>query len=176
MKLEKGIVQVYTGEGKGKTTAACGLAIRAAGNGLKVCFFQFFKKPISGELKVLKRDKNIEIHSILPSYQSSRHLSKGEFLSFKKKLMKEWKYVCKNVKSEKFDVVILDEILIAIRDKFLPEEEIIKLMKSKPERVELIITGRGMTENIEKNADLVTEMRLIKHPFPEIKARKGIEF
>ena len=176
MKLEKGIIQIYTGEGKGKTTAACGLAIRAAGNGLKVCFFQFFKKPVSGELKVLKRDKNIEVHSLSPSHPAFQHFTKGQLLSFKKQLLKEWKFVCQAVKSRKFDVVILDEILIAIRDKFLPETEIIKLMESKPESVELILTGRGMTENIKKFADLVTEMKTVKHPFPEIKARKGIEF
>ena len=176
MKLEKGITQVYTGEGKGKTTAACGLAIRAAGQNLKVGFFQFFKKPFSGEIKILKNIENVEVRNFLTSYSVFQHFTKGELERFKKNFAREWEEACRLIKKKKFDVVVLDEILIAVKDHFLSEEKLIKLIEEKPHNMELILTGRYISGKILEKADLVTEMKLIKHPFPKIKARKGIEY
>ena len=176
MKLEKGIIQVYTGEGKGKTTAATGLAIRAAGQDLKVGFFQFFKRHSSGEIKILKRIKNIKVYHFSSSHPSFQHFTKGDLENFRKKFKKEWEEVCRLIRRKNFDVVILDEILIAVRDKFLPEKMLLKLMEEKPKNLELVLTGRFITKKILEKAELITEMKPVKHPFPVIKARKGIEY
>ncbi|MCD6408100.1 cob(I)yrinic acid a,c-diamide adenosyltransferase [bacterium] len=177
MKLSKGLIQVYTGEGKGKTTAAIGAAVRAAGSDLKVCFIQFFKKPVSGEIKILKQQKNIEIYHFATSHPAFQHFTKGDLIEYKKEFKKNWERIKSFLKKKKFDLIILDEILIALRDGFLSEKELINFLKKKPEKTEIIITGRcALSDELLKVADLITEMRKIKHPFPEIKARKGIDY
>ena len=170
--MKKGLVQVYTGNGKGKTTAAIGQAIRALGRGYQVCFIQFFKRPVSGEVKILKSFPNLKLLHPLPFYPTKKN---QYFL--KKKIKDILPEVSKIIKSENYDLVILDEINIALRNKLLEEREILNLIKNKPESVELILTGRGATEEIIKMADLVTEMKEIKHPLKKgVKAREGIEY
>lgn len=176
MKLSKGIVQIYTGEGKGKTTAAVGAAIRAAGWGLKVCFIQFFKKPVSGEIKILKQQKNVEVYNFVTKHPVFQHFTKGELIDYKKEFKKNWDRIKSLLKKKKFDLIIFDEILIAVRDGFLPEKQLIDFLKKRPEKTEIILTGRyKLSDELKKIAALITEMQMIKHPFPEIKARKGIE-
>ncbi len=170
--MKKGLVQVYTGNGKGKTTAAIGQAIRALGQDYKVCLIQFFKKPTSGETKILKNLPNIKLIHPLPFYPEEKN---RDFL--KKKIKDILPAISKIIKSKTYDLVILDEINIALRDHLLPEDDILNLIKNKPKSVELILTGRGATEKIIKAADLVTELKEVKHPWRKrIKARRGIEY
>ncbi|MCM8762717.1 MAG: cob(I)yrinic acid a,c-diamide adenosyltransferase [Candidatus Omnitrophica bacterium] len=175
--LEKGLVQVYTGEGKGKTTAAVGLAIRAAGAGLKVGFFQFFKKPTSGEIKIMKDIRNIDIYIPAPYHPAFQYMSEDELKKYKENFRRIWlRDVLNNIKKKHYDVIVLDEILIAIRDGFLDEKNLFHLIEDKDRNSEIVLTGRYITDKIMEKADIITEMKKVKHPFPEIKARKGIEY
>lgn len=176
-RLSRGLVQVYTGDGKGKTTAAVGLALRAAGAGLKVGFFQFFKKPVSGELAVLKNIKNIHIYNLAPLHPGFQYFSAEDLKRYKENFQRLWETkVVSIIRKNCYDVIILDEILIAVRDTFLSEEKILRFIDGKSRSSELILTGCYVTNKIIDRADLITEMKKVKHPFPEIKARKGIDY
>ena len=170
--MKKGLVQVYTGNGKGKTTAAIGQAIRALGRGYKVYFIQFFKEHNSGEVKILKSFPNLKLVHPLPFYPTEKN---QDFL--KQKIRNILQKISKIIKSENYDLVILDEINIALRNELLKERDILDLLKNKPKSVELILTGRGATKEIIKAANLVTEMKEIKHPLKKgVKAREGVEY
>ncbi|MDD3725879.1 MAG: cob(I)yrinic acid a,c-diamide adenosyltransferase [Candidatus Ratteibacteria bacterium] len=175
--LEKGLVQIYTGEGKGKTTAALGLSLRAAGAGLKVGFFQFFKRPVSGEIKLLRDIKNIDIYNPAPFHPTFQYMSKSELERYKKRFRRIWvNDVINTIKQKHYDVIVLDEILIAIRDGFLDEDNLLRLIEERDKNSEIVLTGRYITERLTDRADIITEMKKIKHPFPEIRARRGIEY
>lgn len=171
-KLKKGLVQVYTGDGKGKTTAAWGQAIRASGQGLKVGIIQFFKGGDSGEARMAKK-LNLRVYSFCPVHPS--------FGGKREKLEKECReaiaFAKEMTRSKKYDLIILDEINIALRDRLIEVDEVLDLIKKKPKGVELILTGRKAPKKIMEVADLVTEMREIKHPYQKgIKGRRGIEY
>ncbi len=177
MKLKKGFIQVYTGNGKGKTTAAAGLAIRAAGANLKVFFCQFLKKgnfQISEE-KILKRIKNIKFirfNQEAPFFNKNLNSEK-----LKEKVNKDISKVFKIISSKKFDVVILDEFTYLLNLKLVDKNSIIKNLLKKPEFVEIIITGRDADRDLIKIADLVSVIKNKKHYFnKKIFARKGIEY
>ncbi|HEA47134.1 MAG TPA: cob(I)yrinic acid a,c-diamide adenosyltransferase [bacterium] len=172
MKLKRGLVQVYTGNGKGKTTAAWGQAMRASGQGLRVAIIQFFKGKGSGEVKIAKK-LNLKVHSFCPVHPF--------FGGKKKRLEKECQegltFAKKTIMSKKYDLIILDEINIALRDRLIEINEVLDLIKKKPKGVELILTGRGAPKKIIETANLVTEMREINHPYKKgIKGRRGIEY
>jgi len=173
---KKGLIQVYTGDGKGKTTASIGQAIRAKGHKFKVCFVYFFKNPKDfhyGEMKILKQ-LGIETFGFLPHHPDFYKDIKA------REMRKECLTALDSVKGifqKGYDMVILDEILVALRDGFLKDEEILDLLEKKPGSLEIILTGRGVTEKIIERADLVTEMKKIKHPFNRgVKGREGIEY
>jgi len=174
-RLEIGLTQVYTGEGKGKTSAAFGLALRAIGRGLKVYMVQFIKGGFDyGELYVVGRLPNLEMavfgcgQFILKSSPTEEDLEQArEALDHAKSIV-----VC-----GEYDVVVLDEINVALNQKLIDVEEVVDLIKNKPRHVELVLTGRSAPPEIIELADLVTEMREIKHPYSQgIEARKGIEY
>ncbi len=166
------MIQVYTGKGKGKTTAALGLAIRAVGAGLKVYICQFAKGRGSGELNSLKKHKNIKLEQF-GDCSFIRKISEKDLQSAKNGLI-----ACsKAIKSGKYNVVILDEINIAAKLKLLNSKDICRLIKQAPKKTEVILTGRGASKEIIECADLVSEIKEIKHYFNKgVKARKGIEF
>ncbi|NWG10334.1 cob(I)yrinic acid a,c-diamide adenosyltransferase [Candidatus Bathyarchaeota archaeon] len=173
-KLEKGFVQVYTGNGKGKTSAAFGLALRAVGRGLKVFIIQFIKGGFDyGELYVVDKLPNLTLKAF----------GRGKFVTEKPasredvKLAEEaFALAQKVVKSGEYDIVILDEINVAIELELIKTEKVLKLIKNKPKHVELVLTGRYAPKEIVEAADLVTEMQEVKHPFNSgYEARKGIE-
>ncbi len=171
-KLKRGLVQVYTGNGKGKTTAAWGQALRASGQGLKVAIIQFFKGKGSGEAKMAKK-LNLSVYSFCPVHPSFG----GEKEELKKECKKAIAFAKRLVMSKKYDLIILDEINIALRDRLIEVNEVLDLIKKKPKGIELILTGRGAPKKIIEVADLVTEMREIKHPYQKgIKGRRGIEY
>ena len=173
--MENAQFQIYTGNGKGKTTAAIGLAIRAAGAGLKVYIGQFIKDMKYSELEILKNIPNIEVDL----------LGTGDgCLIERKKENKDTEYAIKGadkiinaMKSGKYDVVIADEINIAYLLKVLPVEEMHRIIDNRSETCELVFTGLGAPYEIIKRADLVTEMREVKHYYKEkgLLSRLGIE-
>nr|MDO8045961.1 cob(I)yrinic acid a,c-diamide adenosyltransferase [Candidatus Baldrarchaeota archaeon] len=174
-KLKEGLVQVYTGNGKGKTSAAFGLALRAIGRGLKVYIIQFIKGGFDyGELYIIDKLPNLK----LKAFGQGKFVT--QFPPSKKdvKIAKEALELAKKiVKSGEYDIVILDEVNVAISLRLIKTEEVINLIKEKPEHVELVLTGRYAPKEIIDIADLVTEMKEIKHPFQKgIPPRKGIEF
>ncbi|MCM8768250.1 MAG: cob(I)yrinic acid a,c-diamide adenosyltransferase [Candidatus Omnitrophica bacterium] len=170
------IVQVYTGDGKGKSTAACGLALRAAAHGLKVGFFRFFKPDKSGEVLVLKSLKNVRVYNPITVHPACQGLTRTQRIDLQRRFARQWQKVTETIRKKKFDLVILDEILIAVRDGFLSEKELVKFLDSRPKKCELVLTGRTLPRKVVPRADLITEMRAVKHPFPALKARQGIEF
>ncbi len=173
--LEKGLVQAYTGEGKGKTTAALGLALRAVGQGLRVYILQFMKgNGNGGEMQAAKFLPNL----VIEQFGLKGVFFKGDDLEVHKKNALEGLKKAKEIMlTEKYDIVILDEINIALNYNLIPLEEVLKLIIEKPPKIELILTGRKLHPEIEKLADLISEIKMVKHPYTKgIKARRGIEF
>ena len=173
--LKFGITQVYTGEGKGKTTAAFGLALRAIGRGLKVYVIQFIKGGFDyGELHIVNELPHIK----LAAYGRGQFIEGENPTEEDLRLAREaFEHAKKVVQSKEYDIVVLDEINVAMSLKLLEVGEVLTLIEDKPEKVELVLTGRGAPSAIIEAADLVTEMVEIKHPYNEgVGARKGIEY
>ena len=175
---EKGLVIVYTGNGKGKTTAALGLAIRAVGYEHKVCMLQFIKGSWHyGEMDSSKKlEPNFELIAVGKGFVGI--LDDNSPREEHEKYAAEAVRICREkIFSEKYDVIILDEVNYAITLGLIDVQEIIKIIKEKPSDLDLVLTGRDVKEEIVELADLVTEMKEIKHPFKSgIKAKKGIDF
>ena len=168
-----GLVQVYTGDGKGKTTAALGLALRAIGWGYKVCFIQFIKARKTGEVKISQKElPRFSIHQFGKSAFIKRPNQKDKLLA-----QKALKFAQKIINSQKYQIVILDEINIALNFKLINLAQVIQIIRHKPASVEIVLTGRKAPRQIIEIADLVTEMKLIKHPFDKkIQARQGLDY
>src|SRR3989304_3664737 len=159
----QGLIQVYTGDGKGKTTAALVLALRALGCNKKVCMIQFIKgdKKI-GEIKISKNYlPHFSIHQFSKDTRFILKANKSDQLLAQKTL----KHAEKVINSKKFDIVILDEINIAMSLKLITINSVLEIIKSKPKKLELILTGRNAPQKIIDAANLVTEMKMIKHPY-----------
>ncbi|HRX31064.1 MAG TPA: cob(I)yrinic acid a,c-diamide adenosyltransferase [Tenuifilaceae bacterium] len=168
-----GLIQVYTGNGKGKTTAALGLALRAAGAGKKIYIAQFVKGMYYSELSSVKQISAIEIHQFGLDCFIEKEPTQND-IDAAQKGFSEVKTI---MAANKHQVLILDEIFIAIFFKLIDKEEVIKLIKQKPSEMELVLTGRYAPTEICDIADLVTEMVEIEHYYKKgIQARKGIEF
>jgi cob(I)alamin adenosyltransferase len=167
------LIQVYTGNGKGKTTAALGLALRAAGAGLKVFIGQFIKGKNYSELTALKKIKNIKVEQFGRGCFIKKTAHAKDIAAAKKGLLK----IKKIISQETYDMVILDEINIALKLHLLELKEVISLIKKATKKPELVLTGRYAHPKILKLADLVSEMKERKHYYKGgIKARKGIEY
>jgi cob(I)alamin adenosyltransferase len=171
-KNVKGLIQVYTGDGKGKTTAALGLAIRAAGQGMRVGFIQFIKSEPCGE------------HRFLSRYHAFDIVQKGNGSSFTKsrdqlsaEAQRTLTYAEDQMLNGGYDLIILDEIFVAIHKGLISTQQVLELLDKKPISVELVLTGRYAPPEVVKRADLVTRMEMIKHPFRQgVPARRGIEY
>ncbi len=170
----RGYVHVYTGNGKGKTTAALGLALRASGAGMKVFIGQFIKGQQYSELETIAHDlKNISVKQ----YGLGCLIVDTPTIEDREAARKGFDEILQIIKSGKYDMLILDEINIALYYKLIELDELITLIKEKPQHLELVITGRYAPEEIIEAADLVTEMKEVKHYYQKgIEARKGIEF
>ena len=173
-----GLVIVYTGNGKGKTTAALGLAMRSVGYEHKVCMLQFIKGSWHyGEMDSSKKlEPNFELIAIGKGFVGI--LDDNSPREEHEKYAAEALRICREkINSGNYNVVILDEVNYAINLGLIDVQEIIKLIKEKPSNLDLVLTGRDVKEEIVELADLVTEMKEIKHPFKSgIKAKKGIDF
>lgn len=170
-----GYVQVYTGNGKGKTTAALGLALRAAGHGMKTYFGQFLKGQHYGELDAVEKlSPLIRIERF--GREGFLHITDGPDDEDIRRAREGLGKCREAMLSGRYDIVVLDEINTAVLLKVLTVEEVLGLVNDKPEAVELVLTGRGAPEAVIHRADLVTEMRDIKHYYDRgVKAREGIE-
>lgn len=167
------MIQVYTGRGKGKTTAALGLALRAAGAGLKVYIGQFVKSGRYSEINVLKKIKNIKLEQFGRGCFIRKQPSAKDMQLAKDGLAKINKIGAKKI----YDMIILDEINVALKLGLLELTDVIKLIKSIPQKTELVLTGRSAHPAIIKLADLVSEIKDKKHYYKRgVKARRGIEF
>ena len=175
--MQKGIIIVFTGQGKGKTSAALGLALRAAGHNQNVCIIQFIKHEhmLCGEHKALKAFlPQIELHTIGSGFITIKDLNKK---THKKQAREAWLLAQKKILSGMFDIVILDELTHLISLQLIAEQEVLDLLAKKPQHVHVIITGRVTSSSLLKIADLVTECKQLKHPFEQgNKALKGIDY
>ena len=175
----KGLVIIFTGNGKGKTTAALGMALRAAGHGMKTCFIQFIKSSamaygeldganmLQGSLEVIPLGKGfMNLGKEVEPTPEDIALARDTFQAALKKVI-----------SRDYDIVVLDEFTYMVNFGLLPVEEILSLVDEKPKKLHLVITGRNAHPRLIERADLVTEMQESKHPFRDgIKAQRGVEF
>lgn len=175
-KDKKGLIMVHTGAGKGKTTAAFGMGVRALGTGYKVAMVQFIKgKWKSGEVEAAKKYFP-ESFKILPMGEGFTWETQN-FEEDVKKAEKAWEQCIQFLHDAEHDLVIFDEINYVLKYNFLKVEDIISELKKKPEMKHVVLTGGGAPEALIEIADLVTEMKCIKHPYEKgIQAQKGIEF
>lgn len=171
--MKKGYIQVYTGNGKGKTTAALGLALRAAGAGMRVCIIQFVKKRRCSEHKALERFSDlITIKQFGTGFLKGEKRKKSEIEAAHKGLEDAREII----RSKEYDIVILDEVNVATHYGLINVNDLLELIESKPANLEVILTGRYADERVIERADLVTEMKKIKHYRDSgVKARIGIE-
>ena len=175
-KKEKGLIIITTGQGKGKTTAALGIAIRTLGHNHKVAIIQFIKggwEP--GESLALKvfEDK-LKFHAFGEGFTWETQDRKKDINLVKSSWLKALSYL----KDPNYKLIILDEIIVAIKLGYINEDEVINGINLRPELTHVVLTGRGASKNLIDSADLVTEMKLIHHPFREqgVKAQEGIEY
>ncbi|MFA6098139.1 MAG: cob(I)yrinic acid a,c-diamide adenosyltransferase [Patescibacteria group bacterium] len=177
-KVDKGLVHIYTGAGKGKTTAALGLALRAISYKKNVLMVQFIKGPWrSGELNIISK---------LRPYLKIKALGQGfigiqgdrkPFSAHKKAAEQALEYAQAQIKSGRYDLVILDEINVALKERAVTLAQVRKIIRTKPAAVELVLTGRYASREIIKLADYVSEIKMIKHPFEKgILARPAIDY
>ena len=176
--MSVGMTIVYTGKGKGKTTAALGLALRASGYEKKICMIQFIKGSWHyGEMDSSKKlEPEFEMVAVGKGFVGI--IDDNSPKEDHEKIAKEAiKISNEKIQSGKYDIVILDEINYAVNLNLISVDDVLQLIKSKPEQVDLVLTGNYAKKEVIKVADLVTEMRVIKHPFQRgIKAKKGIDF
>ncbi|HNX68959.1 MAG TPA: cob(I)yrinic acid a,c-diamide adenosyltransferase [Candidatus Omnitrophota bacterium] len=193
----KGLVHVYTGDGKGKTTAAFGVALRTLGLGGRVAVVQFFKgATLNGQRSPEKQSLRVARCALSSQVVASevKVLKKisGKFQSWsfgvgftwqvpreenQKAVNKAWKQCCKLLRDPKYSLVIFDEINIALKYKFLRTPEVLQVLKKRPAAKHVILTGRGAPQALVRFADLVTEMKCLKHPFRKgVLAKPGIDY
>lgn len=173
--MKKGLLMVFTGDGKGKTTAALGLALRSAGHGLKVCFIQFIKGSWKyGELEAVNRYRDlIDFHVMGRGFTwKSKDMGKD-----KEAARQAWRFAQEAMASGRYHLVVLDELTYLLKYRMIEIEAVLATLVNKPAGLHVAVTGRGAPEEILAAADLVTEMQAVKHPMKAgIKAQKGIEF
>ncbi len=177
--VNRGLIHIYTGEGKGKTTAAIGLAVRAAGHGRRVLFIQFFKEDgaASGEKEVFR--KSIPEIELIRSNVRHPIFTRGRTDKSKvqKAIRDTFELAKAKVTGAAFDLLVLDEINSVIRGGWISLQEVVDFLEGKPESLEVVLTGRDAHVELVKMADYVTEMLKIKHPFDNgVKARRSIEY
>lgn len=173
--MKNAMIQIYTGDGKGKTTAALGLALRAAGNNMKILIIQFLKGRRTGERKILKDIPNIQIEN----YGTSDFVNKDDIKDEDRRIVGRGLDRAKQaLETEDWDMIILDEINIVLDFELIELDDFLNFLKTYGNReVELVLTGRKAPKKIIDTASLVTEMKCIKHPYQEgLGPRKGIEY
>ncbi|MCI5166026.1 MAG: cob(I)yrinic acid a,c-diamide adenosyltransferase [Candidatus Electrothrix sp. GM3_4] len=172
---KKGLILIFTGHGKGKTTAALGMTMRAAGHGMKTCFIQFIKGSWKyGEMEALSRFKEeIDFHVMGRGFT----WQSGDVEKDKEMAREAWKKAKEAITSGIYNTVVLDEFTYLLSYGMIDKEEVLEVLRRKPADLHICITGRDAVEELVELADMVTEMQPIKHPYQQgIKAQKGVEF
>lgn len=172
-----GLIHVYCGNGKGKTTCALGLALRAAGAKMNVVIIQFLKGSDTSELLSLKNIPQISVLRNTQDFGFVNNMTPQQLEEVKQMHNNNLNIALRLIETEKCDLLILDELTYVYDMKLIDTEKIDSLINNKPENLELVITGRNPSSVFIDNADYITEMKALKHPFDKgIHARKGIEF
>ncbi len=173
--MKKGLLAVFTGDGKGKTTAALGLTFRALGHGHEVCFIQFIKgNSTTGEAFFSQNcAPHLEFHVMGRGFTwKSEDLDKD-----REKAKAAWEFAKKTITENRHRMIILDEITYLLKYKMIEEQDVIDTLSGRPLGQHIIITGRGASDSLIELADLVTEMKAVKHPYSQgVRAQKGFEF
>lgn len=175
--MKKGLVHIYTGTGKGKTTSAVGLGARALGQGFKVTYCHFMKRPeLYGYHEI---DSLKALGATVMGFTDGHPFFNKEVTPemLQKQVAEALIFLSGYLQTAKPDLLILDEIIITVRDSFLEEDVLLDFINQKPEGTELVLTGRGATPRLIERADYVSEINMVKHPYQQgIQSRKGIEF
>lgn len=175
-KKGTGLIHIYCGDGKGKTTTGMGLCARAAGFGYRVLIYQFMKDNSTSERRLLELSENITFVDGLAQEKFSFQMTPEEKAQRKEFYEQQFQSVVQKACDEDYDVLFLDEAIYAIRAGLLGEALVVDFLKNKPKRLEVILTGQEPGQALIASADYVSEIRKIKHPFDQgIPARKGIE-
>ena len=175
--MEKGLIEVYCGDGKGKTTAAIGLAVRAAGCGMRVLFVRFLKNEHSGELTILDKIPGIHVIHMNRDFGFVFRMTEAEKQEAKEVYYKLWKDAVKMATEEEYDMLVADEFMAAYSYEFIDHAHALEFLKNKPDKLEIVLTGRNPASEISELADYISEVKKIKHPFEKgIPARRGIEY
>ena len=171
-----GLIHIYYGNGKGKTTTGMGLITRAAGYGYRVLLYQFMKNNKTSERKILEKVPNITIVDGLEQEKFSFRMSEEEKEEHRRFYAAQLQHIAEMVKDSAFDVLFLDEAVYCVRNGLLEEAALLDFLKNKPEHLEVILTGQDPSPALIECADYVSEIRKVKHPFDKgVRARKGIE-
>ena len=173
------MTELYVGEGKGKTTASIGLAIRAAGHKIPVYFYQFLKNGSSGEIEILKSIPGIEVKYPPVFYGFAKNMTKAQKEEMKEHYTNMLESVRQVVRTHGEDsvVIVLDEVIHACNHQLLSETQLCELLEHCSPNIEMILTGRNPSQMLLNLADYVSEVKKVKHPFDDgVPARKGIEF
>lgn len=175
--MELGLIHIYCGDGKGKTTACMGLAMRAVGRDKKVLLTQFLKDNESGELNsIAKLGENMVLFKGEPVKKFFKFMSEEERSRTEKEHRERFRTVTKKAVDENFDVLIMDEIIASTNIGFIPLDEVIEFLKNKPKELEVVLSGRNPNEKLVELADYVSEIQAVKHPYERgITSRIGIE-
>lgn len=172
----KGLIHIYCGEGKGKTTAAMGLTVRAAGCGMKIVLTQFMKCGTSNELKIIKELSNVKFICVNKHLGFAWNMTDAQKEEAKLLYQQLFRDVTRLAAEEEADLLVMDEFMSAYHYGWIDQKEALEFLKNKPEKLEVVLTGRDPGQELIALADYVTEMKKIKHPFDQgIPARKGIE-
>ena len=175
--MEQGLIHIYCGDGKGKTTCAVGLMIRCAGQGGRVPCFQFLKGDNSGERRILEKLEKVTLMSCYDKVKFTSKMNEEEKLEAKTYYQNRFQQIITMVQQKEYDLLVLDEIMAAISAGFLEEKEVVHFLQNKPGTLEVVMTGRNPGEELLKLADYVTEMKMCKHPYEKgISARRMIEW
>ncbi len=172
---EKGLLIVYSGAGKGKTTAALGMALRCVGHGMKVAVVQFIKGAIdTAEERALKSFGDRVVFLRMGEGYTWETQDRQRDTAF---AQEAWKTACRFLEDPSYAMVILDEFNIALQQEYVALEDVLPVLRARPRMQHVVMTGRGATEQLNEEADLVTEMKQVKHPFRKgVKAQPGVEF
>ena len=175
--MEKGLIEVYCGDGKGKTTAATGLAVRAAGCGMRVLFVRFLKNEHSGELVILDKIPEIDVIHLNREFGFVFRMTEEEKQEAKEVYSNLWQEAVRRAVEEEYDMLVADEFMAAYRYEFIDHVHALDFLKNKPGKLEVVLTGRDPAPEIQELAEYISEVKKIKHPFEQgVLARRGIEF
>lgn len=173
----KGLLHIYCGDGKGKTTASMGLVIRCAGAGEKVLVFQFLKGNSSSERKILEKTENVTLLEGYPNVKFYNKMTEQDKQDMKIYYGKRFEEMVELLKDGGYRLVVFDEIIATLNHGFLEEDVVVDFLKNKPQELEVVMTGRNPSETLLEMADYITEMKKIKHPYEKgVPARKCIEY